>query len=57
MTFNRFQFMIWRDRLYLLPTIVIDFGDTRYMCKNFAIEFHFLLWHIRLLWLESEVNK
>ena len=57
MKFERFQFMFWRDRVYLLPTIVIDNGDMRYRCKNLAIEFHFLFWHLRWLWLESEEMK
>ena len=54
MKFEIFQCMFWRDRIYLLPTIVIDSGDAQYRCKNLAIEFHFLFWNMRWLWLELE---
>lgn len=54
MKFKRFQCMFWRNTIYLLPTIVINDHDYMYYGRNFTIEFHFLFWHMRWLWLESE---
>lgn len=53
MKFKRFQCMFWWNRIYLLPTIVIDFDDASYGCRTFSIEFHFLLWHLRLFWMDE----
>lgn len=57
MKFKGFQFKFWNDRIYFLPTLVIGMDDMWYRCKNFAIEFHFLFWNFRWLWLEREDIK
>ena len=57
MKFERFECNFWRDRVYILPTIIIDTDNPMYYCKNFAIEFHFLFWNMRWQWLESEDKK
>lgn len=54
MKFERFECMFWRDMVFLLPTIIIVTDNLMYYCKNFAIEFHFLFWHLRWLWMERE---
>lgn len=38
---------IWWHNFYMLPTIQIQTRNTVHTCKNFAIEFHFLAFHVR----------
>lgn len=54
MKFERFDFIFVRDRVYILPTIIIDTNNLMYYGKNLGIEFHFLFWNWRWLWIESE---
>ena len=51
------QFNIYKDWIYLLPTIQIDLNNAQYMEPNFAICFHFLVFHARLLWLKETQNQ
>lgn len=48
------QFKIYKDWIYLLPTIQIDLNSAQYMGPNFAICFHFLIFHARLLFMKGE---
>ena len=50
---------IWRNNIYLLPTIQIITRSAVYAvygpkCKSLAIEFHWLVFNARLLFLERE---
>ena len=48
-------FRIYKDLIFILPTIVLSFNEPYYMERSFAIEFRWLVFHARLLWLaESE---
>ena len=47
------QFKIYTNWIFLLPTIQIDIDSPEYMRTNFAICFHFLVFHIRLLWMKE----
>ena len=45
------DFQKWKDMIYILPTITIVTDNMIYDKKNFSVEFHFLVWHCRFLWL------
>lgn len=47
------QFKIYTNWIFLLPTIQIDLNSAQYMEPNFAICFHFLIFHARLLWIKE----
>ena len=57
MKLYRKYFQIWRNQLYLFPSIRITWNDPLYTEKNFAIEFHFLFFHARLLFLEKRGGR
>lgn len=44
-------FAIYKNDIYLIPTIRIAINEARYMYNYIAVEFHFLIFHARLLWL------
>lgn len=50
---ERKDFQIWKDNIYLLPTININIDDMMYINRNFSIEFHFLMFHGRLLFMKQ----
>lgn len=57
MKLHGFYFRIFKDLIYILPAIVLSFNDP-YICKqNFAIEFRWLLFHARLLWISKIEDK
>lgn len=53
----RKDFEIGNHSIALLPTIVVKGNDWMYTLKNFAIEFHFLCFHARLLWMRDNGLK
>lgn len=57
MKLSRKDFQIWKDDIYFLPTIEIVKNNMMYGDKNFSICLHFLVFHVRFLFLESEVWK
>lgn len=44
----------WVNNIYLLPTVQIKCKNPVYTCKNLAIELHFLVFHVRFLFLEEK---
>ena len=50
---ERKDFGIYKDDIYILPTIRLLIDNMLYLDKNFAIEFHFLVFHSRLLFMEN----
>lgn len=46
----RKDFEVWKDCIYILPTFKVVVNNRIYDRKNLAFEFHFLIWHCRLLW-------
>ena len=44
---------IYKNKIFLLPTIVVNGMDWLYTTKNFSIEFHFLCFHAKLLWMDA----
>lgn len=51
----RKDFRIYPNSFYLIPTILLSFKDFMYPMPNFAIEFHFLVFHARILWAKFDV--
>ena len=47
------DFEVWKHDLYILPTIRIFVDNRIYLDRNFSIEFHFLMFHARLLFVEE----
>lgn len=55
MKLTRKYFCIWKNDIYIIPTFRIFINDQIYQNRNFSIEFHWLVFHARLLWMaESE---
>lgn len=50
---HKTDFQKWNDMIYLLPTITIVTDNMIYDKKNFSVEFHFLVWHGRLLFMKG----
>ena len=50
-------FRIYTDWITLIPTIDIHINAMEYQCKNFRIEFHWLCFHARFMWLMRKENK
>lgn len=53
----RKAFEVWKKDIYLLPTVRICTDYMLYSEKNFFVEFHFMIFHARLLFLEKEVTE
>lgn len=51
---DRVDFITSKQDIYFLPTIKMYFNDRMYLCRNFSIEFHFLIFHGRLLFVKNE---
>ena len=41
---------IWKDDFFLLPTIRIAKNNLSYFEDNVSIEYHFLVFHARVVW-------
>lgn len=54
MKLYRKDFRIFKDLFYLLPAIILAFNEPIYTVRNFAIEFRWLVFHARLLWLTKK---
>lgn len=51
----RKDFQTWKEDIYFFPTIEIVKNNMMYRDRNFSICFHWLVFHVRFLFLESEV--
>lgn len=49
----RKDFEVWKKDFYILPAIRLFIDNMMYLDKNFSIEFHFLTFHARLLFMEG----
>lgn len=54
MKFKKFNHEVYKDWIYLLPSIEVHINDPIYYYNNLAICIHFMIWHIRLFWLGEE---
>lgn len=54
----RKDFGIWKNDIFILPTFRVYINNMLYSYKNFSIEFHWIVFHARLLFepQESEGN-
>lgn len=57
MKLYRKDFKIYKDYISLLPAIFLSFNDPFYTEDNFSIQFRFLVFHARLLWLAESETK
>lgn len=53
----RKDFQIWKNEIYLLPTIKVCINNPVYAKRNLSLEVHFLVFNARLLWLEDNVKN
>ena len=51
MKLERKDFGIWKNDIFILPTLRVYFNNLLYGYKNFSIEFHWLVFHARLLFV------
>lgn len=54
--FDKADFMVDEDIICLLPNIQVVFNSPVYLFKNFSIEFHFLIFHARLLFIKTDLK-
>ena len=47
------KFQIWTDDIYIIPTIELHLNNMIYSKRNFAIIFHWLVFHGRLFWCKE----
>lgn len=50
---DRKDFQIYKHDIYILPTFRLYLDNMIYAEKNFSIEFHFLVFHARLLFMKE----
>ena len=54
MELHKINRMIDKREIYILPAIIIRLNDPFYYEKNTSLEFHWLIFHARLLWLDRK---
>lgn len=54
MKITRKDFCIWKNDIYIIPTFRIFMNNQIYVSRNFSIEFHWLVFHTRLLFEQAE---
>jgi len=57
MKLYRKDFRIFTDLVYILPAVILGFNEPIYNKPNFAIEFRWLVFHSRLLWIMESEDK
>ena len=59
MRLERKDFCIWKNDICILPTFRVYINNMLYRYNNFSIEFHWIVFHARLLFAleESEDKK
>ena len=57
MKLTRKDFRVWEDDIYIIPTFRIFINNQMYLNRNFSIEFHWLVFHIRLLFTQAESEE
>ena len=53
MKLYRKNFVIWKNSIDILPSLTIRWNDPEYILKTFSIEFHWIVFHARFLWLKE----
>lgn len=49
----RKDFNIWKNEIFFLPTVATVINNMLYAEENFSIEFHFLVFHARLIFFKK----
>lgn len=57
MKLTRKDFCVWKNDIYIIPTFRIFVNNALYVSRNFSIEFHWLIFHTRLLWMAEGSEK
>lgn len=58
MRLTRVDFEVYRNWIFILPSIVLQMNNALISDKNVELSVHWLVFHTRLLWIEeSEENK
>lgn len=57
MRLYRKDFYIFKDFIFILPTIILTFNVPIYIERNFAIEFRWLVFHARIMWMAESEDK
>lgn len=47
------EFVTWKNSIDILPSLIIRWNEVIYIHKSFSIEFHWIIFHARLLWLKE----
>lgn len=55
--FYRKDFFISRNYIHLLPTIVIQTNNLMWVEENIAIQFHWLCFNGRLMWMKGTEHE
>ena len=55
MIFDRFDFMVVEDDVYIFPTIRIS-SQREMIDSNFNIQFHFAVFHFRWRWIHMKLS-
>ena len=50
----RKDFQMCKNDIYILPSIRLFIDNHMYIDKNFSVEFHFIVFHIRLLFINEK---
>lgn len=53
MKLYRHEAVICKNQIYIIPTITLIWDMPIYYKRNFSIEFHWLIFNARLLWMEE----
>ena len=56
MKLYRRDFRIFKDFIFIFPTIILALNDPIYSKQNIAIEFRWLVFHARLLWMRGDAD-
>lgn len=57
MKFKGYTYIADWSWLVIIPTIAIIFNEPVYCEKNLRITFHWLGWHFRLSWIETDKEQ
>lgn len=57
MRLTRVDFEVYRDWIFILPSIVLRINDAHISDKNIELSIHWLVFHARLLFEQAESEE
>ncbi len=57
MKMYRKDFCVWKNEIYIIPTFKMIVNNPIYTNRNISIEFHWLIFHARVLWMEERSGE